>query len=128
MFLVCSVVCSSSSSSFFLPVLLLLSFSSPLFVVFFFFLFLHCSPYCPHIFIITLYIWVRQDGVCKCIADCFISSSSWISLLNRRKVNLALFVRAPKCFWNWSCFIPCSDRYFYCINLNKCHYWEQYFT
>ena len=23
--------------------------------------------------------------------------------------------------------IPCSDRHFYCVNLNKCHYWEQYF-
>ena len=23
--------------------------------------------------------------------------------------------------------IPCSDRHFYCVNLNKCYYWEQYF-
>ena len=23
--------------------------------------------------------------------------------------------------------IPCSDRHFYCVNLNKFHYWEQYF-
>ena len=25
------------------------------------------------------------------------------------------------------CLIPCSDRHFYCVNLNKCHYWVQYF-
>ena len=24
--------------------------------------------------------------------------------------------------------IPCSDRHFYCVNINKCHYWEQYFV
>ena len=29
--------------------------------------------------------------------------------------------------WMYESIIPCSDRHFYCVNLNKCLYWEQYF-
>ena len=31
------------------------------------------------------------------------------------------------CNPDWMVVIPCSDKHFYCVNLNKCHYWEQYF-
>ena len=52
----------------------------------------------------------------------------WRNLYNSFHFSVCRAYISIYCRWNiQDKLIPYSDRHFYCVNLNKCHYWEQYF-